>query len=358
VAIVVTLVVLLIDASIKSRSDTPVRTLSSQAWVDQVLPILGETISQGDEINQLRNESVVTSASTILPELEGVAVNATQALSAAQALATPVAIAVPRGYLIICLQTRVQAAQALSAAMQTALTGNAGDAVSQIQKATALFQVADQAYSLFIQGMPPLGVSLPASVWLSNPGEFSTASLSIYLQTLRNARSPLPVHQLQVEAVTTMPPAVSEQGSGANLMQILPLADTISVQVTVGDLGNQTETGIFVTASLQPSVPGYASSQRYEVGSIQQGQSLVVPMPELKAPTEVPVTLTVTISAVGGQTNASQDTKSIVFLMAKPNTPIPTTTSTTTVPPSTTAPAGGAATGSVGPGSTTTTTSG
>ncbi len=168
-AIVVTLLVLLVDASIKSRSPGPVKTLSSQAWVDQVLPILGETISQGVEINQLRTAPVATSAKTILPELQGLVANASQTVTSAQALKPPATIEGPSGLLIICLETRLEGAQTLSAAMSTALTTTVGNAaaVTQIQKATTEFQVADQAYALFLQHMPAVGVQLPTSVWLS-----------------------------------------------------------------------------------------------------------------------------------------------------------------------------------------------
>jgi len=352
VAIGVTLLVLLVDASIKSRSPGPVKTLSSQAWVDQAQPILGETISQGDEINQLLTEPVATSARTILPELQGVVANATQTVASAQALKPPATIEGPSGLLIICLETRLEGAQTLSAAMSAALTTTGGNnALTQIQKATTEFQVADQAYSLFLQHMPPVGVQLPTSVWLSNPGVYATAPLSLYLDALRNARSPLPVHQLQVEAIATLPPAVSVEGSGANQVEILPQAATINVSATVGNLGNLTENEVRVTASLDPSVTGYLGSQSVLISSLAQGQSYDAAVPQLEAPQGVKVTLTVTVSPAAGQTDVSGTTKSIVFLMPNPNAP-PTSTTTTVAPPSTTAPA----TGNSGTSGTTTTT--
>jgi hypothetical protein len=328
VGIVVTLLVLVVDASIKSRSPNQVKTLSTQAWVDQVLPILGETISQGDEVNQIRTEPVTSSALTVLPALQGVANNAAQALTAARALKPPVSVAGPNGLLLTCLQTRVLGAETVSEAMTAALTGSGGNPIAQLQTASQQFQVADEAYALFLQDMPPVGVHLPTSVWLSDPGDYTAASLTTYVQALRNARSPVPVHDLQVEAVTTMPPAVSVRGQGASAVQVLPQSQTLTVVATVGNIGNQTESDVLLVGSLHPSAVGY-SGQFREYVSLQQGQSTTVTLPAFRPPIGVPVTLVVTIGPVNGETN-TDDTKSIEFVMPSSNSVPPTSATTST----------------------------
>jgi hypothetical protein len=238
--------------------------------------------------------------------------------------------------------------------MNTALT-TTGDAFGQFQTATGDFQAADTLYALFLQHLPPVGVQLPDSVWLSNPTVFSTASLTTYLQTLRNARSPLPIHQLEVEAVATDPPAVSVVVSGATQIQILPESDTIMVTATVGNLGNQTENDTIVTASLQPPAPGYLASDDHEIGTLPQGDSDTVMIGPLKTLLEVPVTLTVTITPPAGQTGVTGTTKSITFEMPSPNSPPLTTTTTVAPPPTTTA---GAGSGTSGTSATTSTSGG
>jgi len=191
-----------------------------------------------------------------------VVANATQTVASAQALKPPATIEGPSGLLIICLETRLEGAQTLSAAMSAALTTTGGNnALTQIQKATTEFQVADQAYSLFLQHMPPVGVQLPTSVWLSNPGS-TPRPVELYLDALRNARSPLPVHQLQVEAIATLPPAVSVKEAAPTRSKSCPRRppSTCRPPWAISALDRKR---VRVTASLDRRSPATWAASRY-----------------------------------------------------------------------------------------------
>lgn len=309
--IVATLLVLLVDASIKSRSPAPIRTLASQAWVDRVLPVVTQTNQQGAEINNIRSSGLSMTASSINSQLQQVAAAAHSSLATVQGLNPPANVAGANGLLIACLQTRAQAAAAFQAAMDKVLTGPKSAAAAEapaLTSAVEQFQVSDQAYHLFVQDVPPLGVTMPASSWYTNPAAFAQPGLTTFLQALRAKTNAVPVHSVGIAALSTSPGALSSHGN----VQVLPPASLVSVNVTVADSGNQTESQVPVSASFSPSAAGYLGSARQFV-SLSPGQDVALTVGTLKAPTNVPVTLTVTVGPVPGQSTAA--TKTLVFQM-------------------------------------------
>lgn len=312
--IVLTLLVLFVDASLKSRSPGPVRTLAAQTWVDRALPIIAQSTEEGDAINQVRSSGLTMTAGAITSQLNQVASGARSTLAAAQALRPPSTVAEANGALVVCLQTRAQAAGKLVNAILQTLGGAAGSGASAsapaIQTAGLQFQVADEAYHLFVQDMPPLDVSLPASVWYTNPAGFAQPGLSNFLESLRAATNTTPLHALAVDAVTTTPPAVTTNGH----LEVLPPASLVTIQATVADVGNQAESSVPVSATLVPSAPGYISSVR-DLVSLKPGQAQTLTLGSLRPPTNVPVTLTVTIGPVAGEAETSDNTKVITFQM-------------------------------------------
>ena len=74
VPLVLTLAVLLVDASMHARSTKPEATLNSQAWVDKVLPQIAQSSAQGSELAQVSSGAVATGGSSaIASELSSIA---------------------------------------------------------------------------------------------------------------------------------------------------------------------------------------------------------------------------------------------------------------------------------------------
>lgn len=63
--IIITLIVVIIDASMKSRSPTAASRLAASVWVDRVLPIIEASSTQGRVIDQIRNMSGISSTSGV-----------------------------------------------------------------------------------------------------------------------------------------------------------------------------------------------------------------------------------------------------------------------------------------------------
>jgi hypothetical protein len=368
VAVVVTLVVLLIDASIKSRSTGPVRRLAAQAWIDRALPLIRDSTEQGAQIDALASNGLSMTAATITTEADRTAAAAATYRQAVR-LDPPPTVSTAAGLLDAALLVRSQAAATVSKVMKTALAGPATAAAASASSASlaasaSSFGFADKAYVLFTENLPDLGLKPPASVWASEPALFENPRLTTYLQALRNATNLTPTHQVQVVSLTTDPGAETVAGT----LQVLPLQSSISVGVVVGNTGNKTETNLTVTASISPAVK--APSAREYITSLAAGTDQALDIGDLYPVPGVPVTLTVTVvgEAASGLTPATQ---TLTFEMPKAGQTIPTTT-TTTVPPTpvttsptttatgtgTTTTVAGATTTTVSTGTTTTTVGG
>jgi hypothetical protein len=369
VAVVVTLVVLLIDASIKSRSTGPVRRLAAQAWIDRALPLIRDSTEQGAQIDALASNGLSMTAATITTEADRTAAAAAATYRQAVRLDPPPTVSTAAGLLDAALLVRSQAAATVSKVMKTALAGPATAAAASASSASlaasaSSFGFADKAYVLFTENLPDLGLKPPASVWASEPALFENPRLTTYLQALRNATNLTPTHQVQVVSLTTDPGAETVAGT----LQVLPLQSSISVGVVVGNTGNKTETNLTVTASISPAVK--APSAREYITSLAAGTDQALDIGDLYPVPGVPVTLTVTVvgEAASGLTPATQ---TLTFEMPKAGQTIPTTT-TTTVPPTpvttsptttatgtgTTTTVAGATTTTVSTGTTTTTVGG
>lgn len=322
--IVITLVVLLVDASLHSRSPGPGQQLASGAWVDRVLPVIAASNTEGVQLEQLWSNGLSMKSAEVTALVEQVASGASGAYKQVVALRPPQNLAGSAGLLEACLLARSQAATLIQAAVEQALNPAPPDAqqASQLQTAGNDLQVADQAYHLFASTMPKMGVTMPASQWLVGAGPYEAQPAQVFLASLHSSASSTPLHQVTVYAVTTTPSPVSGQGS----TQVLPDARAITVTIVVADTGNQPERNLTVSASIDPS--SGASSAKDFVDLLPGQAHTIENLGPLNPPQGVPVTLTVTVTPVAGSATPVT-TKTVVFSMPAPP---PSTTTSTTAP--------------------------
>jgi hypothetical protein len=348
IGVVITLLVLLIDAALQSRSPGPGQQLAAGAWVDRVLPIVTTSTEEGQQLEGIWAHGLQTPASSLTSQLEQIASGAARAYQQVVALRPPVNVAGAAGLLEACLLTRSQAANMLRDALRPVLqrtavatttttttatsatsliTGTAGvdPVVAAIATAGNDIQVSDRAYLLFTHSLPKLGINMPASVWTGDPARYQPAEAQVFLTSLQNALSTTPVHQVKIYSVTTSPAPVSTQGG----TQVLPDSAAMSVTVVIADVGNQAEKNLTVTASIAPG--GGSSSSVRDFVDLAPGQAHTIPgMGPLTPPLGVPVTLTIAVIPPAGSAT-SPVTQVLTFMM--PGT-APSTT--TTVPAATT----------------------
>ena len=346
IGVVITLLVLLIDASLHSRSPNPGQQLAAGEWVDRVLPVVSESNTEGVRLEQLWPNALTMKAPEVIAQVDQIAAGAAGAYKAVVALRPPVELAGAAGLLEACLLARSQAATALQSAFHLALTqssvsqpsvsqpsasqpsasqpAGAGDPASSVQTAGNDLQVSDQAYRLFLSSLPHLGVTMPPSVWLSNPAPYQPASSVVFLASLRNHGSASAVHQVTIYAVSTTPSPVTTQGG----TEVLPDAKAITVTIVVADTGNQFESNLTVVASISPAS---GSSSAKDFVNLVPGQAhTILNLGPLDPPQGVTVTLTVTVTPPAGSPTPVS-TKTILLSMPAP--PPPSTTTST--PPTT-----------------------
>jgi hypothetical protein len=331
VGLVLTLLVLLVDASIKSRSQAPVRQLSGQAWVNRVVPIITDSNVSGHDFQALRTNSASLSAATLRSDLAAMTNGTKGTYDAYAKLVAPTDLSTSAGLLGTCLLLRSQATATVVSAIRTQLAAPAGLPAStesqRIASAVHQLEVADSAYGLFA-GRIPASISgrMPASTWVTDESLFTPDTLTVWLKALHNRVSLSSVHSVEIVALTTTPAPLSL----ANKTETLP-ASTLHVSVVVGNTGNQNQGELRVKATV--SRASGRGSAIDVISGLAAGADRTVTLGPLSPRIGVTVTLTVTVSPLSGSPTKPV-TRSISFLM--PSSTSTSTTSPTTAPTRTT----------------------
>lgn len=352
VGVALTLLILLIDASLKSRSPGPRQQLAAGTWVDRVLPVIASSTEEGQVIAGIWAGGLKTGGPALASSINSVAAGAAQNYQAVLKLRPPDSLLGPAGLLEASLLARSEAATELQKALiatlgsaagspQTASTGRSAgtsttatagaDPASQVagvSQAGSEIQVGDSAYSLFVASVPTgLGVHMPASAWATDMTPYSPQSAQVFLASLQTAVVTTPVHQVKILAVTLNPPPVTTNG----LVQVLPDATSITTTIVVADTGNQPESNLTVTAAVSPAGSGSTSARDFV--NLQAGQAYTISGLGPLAPQQGPLeTLTVTVSPAAGSATPPGNA-TLNFSMPAPPPPTTSTTApTTTVP--------------------------
>ena len=250
IPLVLTILVLLVDASMHARSTQPGTTMNSDAWVDRVLPEIAQSSAQGREIAQLSSTRLTSNTDIVSNELTKIASAAAATYEAVAAYEAPSEVAQAAGLLDACLVARKAGSAQLASAVQDLVRGDGPtSALLQMSSAAADFKVGDSAYQLFAQDFPRLGVRMPGSRWATGSGLYQPSSLGAFVSRLLAGVVRSPQHNLAIESIATEPPALSLQGK----VEILSPATTLSVTVVVADVGQSPEHGVRVTATITPA---------------------------------------------------------------------------------------------------------
>ncbi|HTW11061.1 MAG TPA: hypothetical protein VME46_26410 [Acidimicrobiales bacterium] len=335
VPFVLTIIVVLIDASMHARSPQPQRTLDSEAWVDQVLPDITASSAQGLEIAGISSRKLTLPAGGVAAELSSLASQSLATYRSVRDLAPPSGLASAAGLLQACLWARQAGAGEMASAVKQLLGGaHPYSVVPEMTAAAAEFQVSDNAYQLFSRDLPRLGVDMPPSQWAAQPGIFQPEALSGFTARLLADVVKAPAHELDIDAISTNPAVLDTQGN----VQVLSPAETVSVTVVVADGGRSSEAGVTVSARISPAKGSPAQDVSATV-NLSQGQADAVTLSGLRTMPSTPTTLTV--SAVGPDGVPSEVSRQLQIEVPGPNfhgvatTGAPGTATTTEVPATT-----------------------
>lgn len=342
----VTLLVLLIDASLKSSSPALKQSLTAGSWEDQVLPVITTSNEEAQILRTVWSNGLHMPASSVASTVGSIATGAAKNYSTVVHLRPPDDLAGPAGLLEAALLARSKAADELQKAFQATL-GTA--AVAPGTKATATapptatdpatvlpdvssagseIQVGDQAYQLFVSSVPgSVGLKFPASVWYSNPAPYTPQAAQTFLSSLQSAAVTTPVYRVRILGITTTPPPVSTNGA----VQVIPDATALTLNVVLANTGNQPVNNVTVTATITPASQGTSTVRDFVDLAVGQAYTISGLGP-LNPPEGTPVTLTVAVTPAAGS-SLPPVSSSLAFQMPAP--PPPTTSTTTPTPPTT-----------------------
>ena len=404
VGLVIAILVLLVDASLHSRSTKPIDDLAAGAWTDRILPIVAVSTAEGRVVAGVWTLGLKVPPASTVAQIDQVAQGSAQAYQEAVHLRPPAALAGAAGLLEASLLSRSQAAASLDRAMKgfllataqnpppvstttsttvvpggslsgaapppsapTAAAAGAPPAAAsqattttstvpspsaveppvsaQVAAAAAAVQSAGDDMQVGDQAYrlfeQTMAGKVPPSRWLADATPYQTANAEIFLASFQNSIATAQIDEVRLYSVSTTPSPVSVQ----NGVQILPQASQLLVTVVVANTGNRPAPGLTVTASISPVGSGAGSVRDFV--DLQPGQvHAIVGMGPVAPPQGVPVTLTIAITPPKGSALPAVS-KTLVFEMPTANfTPTTSTTSTTVAAPAsatvppTTAPGG------------------
>jgi hypothetical protein len=251
---IITILVVLIDASLKSRTPSTGPKLAAAAWVDRVLPLIEASSEQGSTVQQIRSLTASdVDRDQIVSEMADTTKAAQTTADQLSALRPPSELAGAAGLLQACMQERAlgvaQMSSALSAAFEGPSSENGSAQVADVTAAGQDFQLADQAYHLFAQRLPVTGVHPPASTWVIHPANYQTASVQTYLTTLVSAAAGKLLDQITITQVSLTPTPLATNGG----ILVLTPTSTVDFSVVVANTGTLTENDFSILVSIDPS---------------------------------------------------------------------------------------------------------
>jgi hypothetical protein len=338
--VLVTLVLLVLDAAFHARSTKAGANLGSEAWVDRVLPEIAQSSAQGSEVAAINSGQVPAGPPAVSSELSGIASAAAATYTAVVTNPAPSELARAADQLQACLSARKAGTAQMAAAVQSLLDGDANSSfVTEMLSAASEFKAGDNAYRQFAMEFPKLGVTLPASAWPAITTAYRPTTLATLASKLLAGVTLAPQHQLAIDAITTNPPALRVQSG----IQILSPTGALSVIVVIGNNGQSQEKGIQVTATITPSAGGNSQQVTKRV-DLSEGQADAVLLGGLRVVPSAPTTLTVGALEPNSEPGSAYQSVTIVvpgpgFTGVSPTTTQPslgTTGSTTTTSSTTT----------------------
>lgn len=144
-------------------------------------------------------------------------------------------------------------------------------AASRLTQVGAQIELADRTYAGARQALrkAPGHASLPASVWVRQPGAWAASDAGSLVAELEGSPTLAPVQRvtLLTHTVTVTPPPVPPSASGPAGTSVVPPTHRLSLGVVVADQGNVADRRVRLRADVQPSGAEAGSASGAGAGS-------------------------------------------------------------------------------------------
>lgn len=314
--VLLSLVVLLVNAAVSARSKGPSERLAALAYLDEVRPSVERSTELGGELRQVRTDAAKLGRDGVNRRLDRVHDTAERVLGAVRAAEPPPPLKTQHSLLVAALAMRARATSTVTAALVQALgTDPPAAAIDALVGAGEDISAADRAYDVFLSGLPKAeGVDtdvMPPSRWRTDEHEWARPELTIFVNSLRSSSTLAPVHDLAVVLVSTEPsPVGSENGA-----LVLPALNALRLQIVVANAGNETEKRVTVVATVTPAEGAGTPDTARDFVDLLPGQRQALTLGGLRIPPVGVSTLTVVIGPVEGETTVEDNTKTLTILV-------------------------------------------
>lgn len=299
-ALILTLIVLAVNAAVNGRDPEPSRRLERLAYLDVVRPLVQDSTDQGTELAGLRDKAAELGRAGITRRLDRLKRETAAVVESLQAASPPDSMAGTNSLLMAAMVARSRSVTLIDRALMSVLGTDLSDAsVNDLVQAGADLETADRTYALFLRSLPSgegKEAALPSSVWIADGQLWQVGAITAFVTTLRSSETLAAVHDVGIVLVNTDPAAITREGDA----DIFAAGSTLRLQIVVANVGNEAEKKVPVVASLT-GADGTVDTAKDTV-NLAPGQRLTVTLSGLKPPPSQPVTLTVSIGPIVGET--------------------------------------------------------
>lgn len=305
-ALILSLVVVAVNAAVSNRSPEPTRRLERLAYLDSVRPQVQRSNEQAGDLVSLRDKATELGRAGIARSVERMEREAADIVDEVAAVEAPSSMADPAALLQATLVARARSVASIGEALKDALgTDPADNAVGQLAQAGADLVTADRTYELFLRLLPKgddTEAAMPDSQWVTDAGMWDGPAVAAFVATLRSSEKLTPVHDVSVVLMHTDPSPLATEGDAA----VMAAGRSVGVSIVVANVGNEAETDVPIAAVLT-GADGASDSKRILV-DLAPGQRRTVTFKGLQPPLAQPVTLSASAGPVAGETDVESNT--------------------------------------------------
>lgn len=313
VGVLLSVMALLANAGVSSRSTGPAKRLAGLAYVDQVRPHVEASNRQGAEVGEVRDGAAALGRDGIRRKMERVRRDSAAELRGVREIEAPPDLYAGHTLLVSTMVLRAGATAKMTDALMAALgTRSPEPAVDVLVEAAEDIVAADHTYRAFVDLVVVKGARgplLPESSWVADRTAWERPAVSAFVSALRASRVSTPVHDVGVLTFSTDPKPVANEGGDA----VLPLMKTLRVEAVVANIGNAAEAGVPVVATLT-GPEGKADTARQFV-DLAPGQRRTVALGGLRAVPGGPSVLTVVVGPVEGESGVGDNERSMSLVV-------------------------------------------
>lgn len=197
---------------------------------------------------------------------------------------------------------------------------SAGQAISMVSAAESALHQADTAYGALRRRLEgSIGhPRLPRSVWVAPNGPWAAGAASV-VGTLSGSAALTPDPKVVLAAVRLSPSVLPTPPTGSTVpagTALLPPTHKLSLTAVVSNVGNESERGLQVTATVQLQSNGRAANVRHAI-SLAAGGSVVVPFHAFSVQPGATYSVSVSIAAPAGQASGAGLSQNFVVQVAR-----------------------------------------